>query len=114
MLLADLGSGIQYQSNIPAYIGESYVYANINYEVHSGQYGNYSIVTGLEISNSTDAMLSFDSVSITDKSYLLEPSILIEPNQKLIIQATFRSEPSLYLNFSSNMYNAISLLANFP
>ncbi len=114
LLLADLVTGVQYQSDIPAHIVGDYVYANVNYEVHSGQYGNYTVVTGLEITNSTDTMLSLRNIDTGDA--ILKPitSIVIKPNQTLIIPAKFIAGSFIGLNLTSKIYTPIHLSAIFP
>lgn len=115
LLLADIVTGAQYQSNIPAHIGNNYVYANVNYEVHSEQYGNYTVVTGLEISSSTNAVLSLESIHVDDYA-ILRPTtpIAIKPNQTVIIPVKFMAGSSISLNLDSQIYNLMSLLAIFP
>ena len=114
LIIADLVTAIQYQSNLPAYISDSYVFANVSYEKHSGEYGNYTVVTGLEISNSTDTTLSFDSLSIDNKPYVITHPFIIRPSQTMIIQANFHAGSSVNMNFSSSIYNTINLSVEFP
>lgn len=115
LLLADLATGVQYQSNIPAHIGENYAYANVNYEVHSGQYGNYTVVTGLEISNSTNAVLSLESIHVGDYARLRPTTpIEIKHNQTVIVPAKFIAGSSISLYLDSQIYNLMRLLAIFP
>ena len=114
LLLADLSTGIQYQSNIPARIGKNYLYANVNYELHSGEYGNYTVVTGLEISNSTDSVLSIRDISFGNTRLQPTATILIEPTYRVVIPAKLIVGSSIQINLRSPIYNPISLSAVFP
>jgi RHS repeat-associated protein len=115
LLFTDLVTGIHYQSNIPAFLSKNYVYANVNYELHSGDYGNYTVVTELEISNSTDAALSLESIHVGEYARL-RPRIPIEikPDQTMIVPTKFIAGSTININLNSQMYSLISLLAILP
>jgi hypothetical protein len=119
LLLTDVVTGIQYQSNIPAYIGDNYVYANVNYEVHSGQNGLYTVVTSLDITNKTDTTLSLDYVSINNYGtrFIPKSSILIKPDHLLNVVTQIiipGSSDTINLTFSSQVYKPISISATYP
>jgi len=113
LLAADAITGIQYKSNIPAHLSDNYAFANVNYEVHSGQFGNYNLVTGLEISNSTNVELTLESIDVGYSTLAPKTQTVIKPDQTLIVPGWFFAGASITIRLTSQAYNPINLLAIF-
>lgn len=114
LLIADISTGIQYQTNIPAQRSGSYVTGSVNYEVHSGDYGYFYVATGLEISNSTHSVFSITDVSFDNTRLQPQSTILVNPEQTIVIPAKFIVGSSMLINLRSPIYNPISLSVFFP
>jgi hypothetical protein len=112
LLIMDGLIGFNYHTNLPSRMGNNYVYAKVNYEVHTGEYGYYTVATSLKI-------LSLQKVDINNPLISGSPNILIKPDQLLVIDIQPVAIPgksaTIDLTFSSQFsYSNIIISATYP